>query len=67
MSELINISRFPIVYKGVHESIFRSYHILKQVKTMIERGDSAKTIIEAIDVMEYHKELVERSETLEIA
>ncbi len=32
------------VGNGVHESVFRSYQILRIVKEMLDRGDSARTI-----------------------
>jgi hypothetical protein len=33
----------------VHESCFRSFHVLKNVESMLLRGDSRETILEAID------------------
>lgn len=40
-------------YNGeVHESIFRSYHILDKVIQMIDRGDSKQTIFEMIDYLD---------------
>ncbi len=38
---------------GWHESLLRSYRILRQVKTMLERGDSPETIGEFIDWAEH--------------
>lgn len=38
----------PTVYENVHESIFRSYHILDKVMEMIERGDSKESIKEIV-------------------
>lgn len=51
-NNLIEISKYPTVHERVHESIFRSYHILNKVKEMISRGDSQQTISEAIELME---------------
>ncbi|MCH7826413.1 MAG: hypothetical protein IIC75_00330 [Bacteroidetes bacterium] len=40
------IETYPTTIKNVHESAaYQSYHILKHVKIMIERGDSDATIL----------------------
>ena len=46
------INSRPTVNDKVHESIFRSSHILEQVKTMLRRNDSNQTIIEFINECE---------------
>lgn len=43
------IIEMPTVVDNVHESVFRAYHTLYYVKTMVERGDSKETIIDFID------------------
>lgn len=35
----------------VHESVFRSYHILDKVMEMVIRGDSKETIIEVVNFL----------------
>lgn len=32
----------------IHESLLRSFHIVRQAKTMLERGDSAATVLDFI-------------------
>ena len=54
-SGMINYKRAwnsPTVYNNVHESIYRSWHILEVVKGMLERGDlSPRQMLEWINVM----------------
>jgi len=38
------VRSFPTERQDMHESVFRSYQILSEVKGMLERGDSAETI-----------------------
>lgn len=40
---------FPQDTKGLHESLFRSYHIVEQVYRMLSRGDSVETILEFVE------------------
>ncbi len=44
------LRRMPTEWDGplVHESIFRSYHVLSAVEAMLERGDSAETVLTLI-------------------
>jgi len=42
--EIKEIAEMPTTFNNVHESIYRSYHILNLVLEMIERGDSKETI-----------------------
>ena len=30
---------------GIHESLLRSFHIVQEVKAMLERGDSPQTVL----------------------
>jgi hypothetical protein len=46
MKEIINL---PTVVNNTHESVYRSYHILRKVLEMIERGDSKETIFEFVE------------------
>jgi len=43
------IKSLPEVFENIHESCFKSYHILNKVLEMIERGDSKKTIFEFVE------------------
>ena len=45
------IAKMPTTYKNIHESIFKSYHLLDYVLQMIERGDSKETIFEMVEFM----------------
>ena len=45
------IKEFPTVAHDVHESIFKSYHILRYVLKMVERGDSKESIREIADYL----------------
>lgn len=42
------IKKTPTVIKGIHESCFRSYQILRKVEDMLQRKDSIETILEVI-------------------
>lgn len=60
---LKEIQRMPTCLEKIHESCFRSYHILDQVLNMVERGDSKETIFEVVEFLrEYpvETELVSR-------
>jgi len=48
---LKEIQRLPISLENIHESCFRSYHILNQVLEMIGRNDSANTIFEVVEFL----------------
>ena len=39
------ISKEPTVLEGIHESCFRSFHTMNLMTEMLERGDSAETIL----------------------
>ncbi len=54
--ELHKIIEMPTTFKNIHESCFRSYHILKKVLYMIERGDSQQTIFEVVEFLSEHGE-----------
>ena len=51
MRELREIQIIPTVIDKVHESCFRSYHILNHVLKMVERGDSKETIFEVVELL----------------
>jgi hypothetical protein len=40
-----DIRRLPTELDGIHESCFRSFHVLNLVCSMVKRGDSKETII----------------------
>ena len=44
------IKKLPTVYENISESIFKSFHVLEKVKTMLQRNDSKETILEMIDL-----------------
>lgn len=48
---LKEIQRTPTTLEKIHESCFRSYHILEQVLKMVERGDSKETIFEVTEML----------------
>ena len=41
----------PTVNSNIHESVFKSYHVLAKVLEMIERGDSKETIQEVVSML----------------
>jgi hypothetical protein len=43
------VRTFETVHSNNHESLYRSYQILRRVRDMLERGDSVKTILLFID------------------
>lgn len=38
----------------IHESIFRSYHILQKVKSLLALGTAPEVVAELIELMESH-------------
>jgi hypothetical protein len=42
--ELKEILNMPSIVNNIHESTYRSYHILNKVLEMVKRGDSKETI-----------------------
>tara|TARA_R110000868_G_C10933446_1_gene766537 strand:+ start:2674 stop:2841 length:168 start_codon:yes stop_codon:yes gene_type:complete len=49
-----NIKQLPTTYEGenrIHESIFKSYHILEFVMKLIERGADKETIKEIVEYL----------------
>lgn len=42
----------PTIIEGIHESCFRSFHILERVLTMVERDDSKETIFEVVEFLQ---------------
>lgn len=51
MSNLKTIQKMPTKLENIHESVFRSYHILDHVLKMIEREDSKETIFEVVEFL----------------
>jgi hypothetical protein len=55
--DISEICELPTLFNDVktgksHESVLRAFQILFKVKDMLRRGDSAKTILEVIDLCE---------------
>jgi len=48
---LKGIQNMPTTLEKVHESSYRSYHILNHVLLMIERNDSKETIFETVALL----------------
>ena len=46
--------------KLYHEIFLRSFHVLAEVRSMLERGDSAKTIIALIDFVNQSEQTTEK-------
>lgn len=51
MESLIKIQSIPTTIDNVHESAFRSYHILNQVLKMVDRNDSRDSIFEVVELL----------------
>lgn len=50
--KLKKIQSMPTIIEGIHESCFRSFHILERVLTMVERDDSKETIFEVVEFLQ---------------
>ena len=48
------IIAMPRVLQNIHESSFRSYHILEHILEMVNRGDSKKTILDMATFLHHH-------------
>lgn len=48
-TKIHQLSKLNEIRNGVHESVFKSYHVLQHVETMLKRGDSTETILELIE------------------
>ncbi len=46
---LSEIRKMPVIIGNTHESVLRSYHVVKKVEEMLIRKDSHETILEFID------------------
>lgn len=51
MDSLMQIQEMTTVINTVHESCYKSYHILEHVLKMVERGDSKETILEMVQLL----------------
>lgn len=47
--KLARIKALPTERGSMHESLFKSYHILEIVLEMVKRGDSKETIFEVVE------------------
>lgn len=54
-SKWIGISKEAVCQEKMHESLFRSWHVLREVKNMLDLRVAPEIILEAIDVMEYNE------------
>lgn len=50
-NSLKEIQKMPTCVSAIHESCYRSYHILDQVLNMVKRGDSKETIFEVVEFL----------------
>lgn len=51
INSLKEIQKMPTCVSAIHESCYRSYHILDQVLNTVERGDSKETIFEMVEFL----------------
>jgi hypothetical protein len=59
MMNLLAINAMPTTHDDsgkIHESIFRSYHILNYVLEMVNRGDSKETINDVVAFLQASEE-----------
>ena len=47
--QIERISHEPTTIDGIHESCFRCFHTMNLITEMLERGDSAKTILMVVE------------------
>jgi hypothetical protein len=52
MDKIQEVLRFPTVIDNNHESLYKSYHTLRYIITMVNRGDSAETINEMFEFLQ---------------
>ena len=45
------IRKMPQDKNNYHESLFKSFHVLKEVERMLDRGDSGETVLMFINYM----------------
>lgn len=46
------VAEMPTVRQNVHESLFRSYHLVQLVKEMLQDGVPPKTVLMLIESLE---------------
>ena len=46
---LSDIDSMPTTIDNIHESCYKSYHLLEYVLVMVNRGDSKETITEVVN------------------
>jgi hypothetical protein len=49
---ILDICMIPTTHSNVHESVYRSYHIVQKVKELLQVGTPATVILELIQTME---------------
>ena len=52
MDSIFTVAKAPIVIDNNHESLYRSYHILRLVKQWLKDGVPAKTILQLVEEIE---------------
>jgi hypothetical protein len=57
------IQEMDTVKDKVHESVYRIYYIMQEVKGMLARGDSNETILKVIDMLDTGPNLQYMTET----
>ena len=60
---LIEILEQPTVLDNKHESLYRCYHVLNYISTMVVRGDSKETILEVIGLLRGFEGDVKKNKT----
>lgn len=55
--DIYHLSKMNETIGNVHESVYKSYNVLKHVERMLKRGDSNETILELIQYTYRHKTL----------
>lgn len=48
MQDILDIMNMPTVINNVHESAYRSYHILSFVKGLLERGTPPAVVVDLL-------------------
>lgn len=61
MMSMKEIKTMPTCVNNIHESVYRSYHILNKVLEMVNRGDSQETINEVVESLKYVEISVEKT------
>lgn len=67
MSRYVKVGQFPTIIDDIHESEFRSFHVLRLILEMIEREDSKDTIMEVMALLSsYPQKAVNKKEVTKV-